>query len=115
MAAWSARHARPYAIIEDSELREILLMLDPTIEVHSRQSVARDISDMFERSHVVIAIHLQSIRHRLHIGLDGWTSPNVFSFLGVTVRYFEKEGIHGFVLDFVKSVHLYPLSFMPNL
>ncbi len=109
MATWSARHARPYTIIEDSELREIFLMLDPTIEVHSRQSVACDISDMFERSRVVVAMHLQSIRHRLHIGLDGWTSPNVFSFLGVTVRYFDKGDICGFVLDFVKSVHLHPL------
>jgi hypothetical protein len=106
VAAWSARHERPYAIIEDVDLRRILLMLDPNINIHSRQTVARDISDMYERSRIVIARHLQSIGHRLHLTLDGWTSPNVFSFLGVTVRYFEKGDIHSFVLDFVKYVGL---------
>ena len=57
---------------------------------------------MYEHSRIAIALHLQSIEHRLHIELDGWTAPNVFSFLGVTVRYFETGHIRGFVLDFVK-------------
>jgi hypothetical protein len=106
VAAWSVCHERPYAIIEDVDLRKILLMLDPDIDIHSRQTVARDISDMYERLRIVIASHLQSIGHRLHLTLDGWTSPNVFSFLGVTVRYFEKGDICSFVLDFVKYIHL---------
>lgn len=102
MGTWSARRARPHAIIEDEEFREILTMLHGTIKIHSHQTVSRDISDMYERSRVAIALHLQSVKHRLHLELDGWTSPNVFSFLGVTVRYFENGGVHGFVLDFVK-------------
>jgi hypothetical protein len=102
VAAWSARRARPFAIIEDEDLRDILIMLRSTIEIHSRQTVARDISDMYMRSRNVIALHLQSVKHRLHIGLDGWTSPNVISFLGVTVQYFDKGDICAFVLDFVK-------------
>jgi hypothetical protein len=106
VATWSARRARPFAIIEDEELREIFLMLNSIVEIHSRQTVARDISDMYERSRIVIGLHLQSIKHRLHIALDGWTSPNVTSFLGVTVQYFEKGDIHSFVLDFVKYSRL---------
>ena len=46
--------------------------------------------------------NLQSVKQRLHIALDGWTSPNVFSFLSVMVWYYENGKIHGFVLDFVK-------------
>ncbi len=84
-------------------------MLNCTIEIHSRQTVARDISDMYVRSRTAIATHLQSVRHRLHITLDGWTSPNVYSFLGVTVRYFENGDICNSVLDFVKYAHLYLL------
>ena len=93
-------------IIEDEELREIFVMLCSTIETHSRQTVTRDISDMYERSRVAIALHLQSIKHRLHIALDGWMSPNIFSFVGITIQYFEKGEIHGLVLDFVKYKHL---------
>jgi hypothetical protein len=102
VAAWSARRARPFAIIEDEDLREIFIMLRSSIEIHSRRTVARDISDMYMRSRNVIALHLQSVKHRLHIALDGWTSPNVISFLGVTVQYFDKGDICAFVLDFVK-------------
>ena len=102
IGAWSARCARPHTIIEDNELHEILTMLYTAIKTHSRQTVSRDISDMYEHSRIAIALHLQSVEHCLHIELDGWTAPNVFSFLGVTVRYFEKGHIRGFVLDFVK-------------
>ena len=104
VAAWTARCTRPHVIIEDEELREIFVMLLSTIETHSRQTVTRDISNMYERSRVAIALHLQSITHHLHIALDGWTSPNVF--VGVIIQYFEKGAIHGFVLDFVKYDHI---------
>ena len=106
MAPWTARRARPHVIIEDEELCEIFVTLLSTIETHSHQTVTRDVSDMYERSHVAIALHLQSITHHFHIALDGWTSPNVFSFVGVTIQYFEKGAIHGFVLDFVKYDHI---------
>lgn len=106
VGAWSARCARPHSIIEDEELREIFVMLYSAVDVHSRQTVVRDISDMYNRSRTVIALHLQSIKHRLHITLDGWTSPNVISFLGVTIQYFENGNIHAFVLDFVKYSHI---------
>jgi hypothetical protein len=102
VAAWSARRARPHSIIEDEELREILIMLNSLVKIHSHQTVSRDISDMYHRSRAAVAFHLQSVKQRLHIGLDGWTAPNVFSFLGVTVQFFEEGIISTFVLDFVK-------------
>jgi len=114
VAAWSARYARPHGIIEDNELREIFVMLYSAVDLHSRQTVVRDISDMYQRSRTAIATHLQSVKQRLHIALDGWTSPNVFSFLGVTVRYCENGKLHGFVLDFVKYGYIshFPLKFL---
>ena len=102
VAAWSAQCAQPYTIIEDEELHEIFIMLYPTLEVHSCQTVSHNISDMYKCSRLAIAHHLQSTEHRIHLTLDGWTSPNMFSFLGVTVQFFEKGAICSFVLDFVK-------------
>jgi predicted NAD/FAD-dependent oxidoreductase len=61
VAAWSACHEWPYAIIQDVELHKILLMLDSTLAIHSCQTVACDISNMYECSQIVIANHLQSI------------------------------------------------------
>jgi hypothetical protein len=41
---------------------------------------------------------------KLHIGVDGWTSPNVFSFLGITVHQVIEGRIQMFILDFIKYV-----------
>ena len=102
IAMWSARRARPHSIIEDEEFREIVIMLNPLIKIHSHQTVSRDISDMYHHSHMAIALHLQSVKQCLHLALDGWTAPNVYSFLGVMVQYFEDSKLCSFVLDFVK-------------
>ena len=55
---------------------------------------------------LALLLRLQSVDQRLHIALDGWSTPNLFSFLGVTVQYFENNNICGFVLDFVKYVYI---------
>ena len=72
------------------------------VKLHSHQTVVRDISDMDEHLCIVIACHLQEVKHCLHLLLDGWSSPNVYSFLGMNIAYFDNGDIHGFVLDFVK-------------
>jgi len=100
-------------IIEDEELCEILIMLNSLVKIHSHQTVSRDISDMYHRSHTAVALHLQSVDQHLqsvdqhlHIALDGLSAPNLFSFLGITVQYFENNNICGFVLDFMKYVYI---------
>ena len=40
---WCASRHRPFAIVEDPELREIMRMLYAKVQVPSRGSVARDI------------------------------------------------------------------------
>ena len=39
---------------------------------------------------------------KLHICVDGWTSPNVISFLGVTVQRVVGPSLEVFILDFIK-------------
>lgn len=39
---------------------------------------------------------------KVHIGLDGWTSPNVHSYLGLVVYMLRNEEPVSLVLDFVK-------------
>ena len=97
---------RPHLIIEDEELHEILIMLNSLVKIHSHQTVSRDICDMYHRSCTPIALHLQSVNQHLHITLDGWSAPNLFLFLGVTVQYFENNNICGFVLDLVKYIYI---------
>jgi len=46
----------------------------------------------------------------IHVGFDGWTSPNVFSFLSVVVHTAVEGKLHSFVLDFILWVLLRILS-----
>lgn len=43
---------------------------------------------------------------KLHLAVDGWTAPNVFSFLGITVHRAVAGEISSFILDFVRYVYL---------
>jgi hypothetical protein len=95
-------------MIDDEEFHEIVEMLNSDAKVHSRHTVARDIHDMYGRARSIVAERLQNQKCRLHIALDGWTSPNVISYVSVTVKYINAAGeLQGHILDFVKYVHTY--------
>lgn len=77
-------------------------MLNPSVEVHSRFTVARDVRELHALAIKPVIELLQSTPHGIHVGIDGWTSPNVYSILGVTVRFWHVDQIRSFILDFIK-------------
>ncbi|THH15827.1 hypothetical protein EUX98_g9402 [Antrodiella citrinella] len=102
LSLWIACRHRPFSIIEDPELIRIFRMLYAQVEIPSASTISRDIQEIFTLSQAHIAKLLQDFPGRLHLGLDGWTLPNVLSFLGVTVHYIEGAQMRTFILDFVK-------------
>lgn len=121
LAIWVARRHRPFAIVEDDELRDIFTDLNNKVEVPSRFTVSRDVKEIFDMSRVKVAAILkvralifcfdltlispQAHPGKLHLCADGWTSPNVISFIGLTVHWAGTDGnIGSTILDFVKCV-----------
>lgn len=99
---WVSSCHRPFAIINDPPLQRILKMLFAKVDIPSPSTVSRDVKEAFTIAKKNVGSILQSYSGKLHIGVDGWTSPNVFSFLGVVV-YMVKEGkIRSHILDFIK-------------
>lgn len=47
---WVARRHRPYAIVEDPELKEIFLMLYAMAEIPSARTISRDVIKVFGMS-----------------------------------------------------------------
>jgi hypothetical protein len=45
---------------------------------------------------------LQAYPRKLHLCVDGWTSPQVIAFLGVTVHWIHNGHIQSVILDFIK-------------
>lgn len=102
LALWCARRHRPFTIVEDPELRELLRMLYPKVNLPSRKTVSRDVRAIVEDGRERVKAMLLSHPGKLHICVDGWTSPNVIAFLGVTVHWQEGHEIQHLILDFIK-------------
>ncbi|GJF00030.1 hypothetical protein PsYK624_163070 [Phanerochaete sordida] len=102
LSIWIARRHRPYAIVQDPEFLEILQMLNSKVEVPHPTTISRDIREIFEITRRAVGKMLQAHPGRLHLCLDGWTSPNVISFLGITVHLVRGAKAESFILDFVK-------------
>ena len=125
VSLWVMQCHRPFAIIEDPPLLRMLRMLYAKVDVPSATTVSRDVKEIFRISKVNVGKFLQvglsfnisllfsnvvqSFSGKLHIGVDGWTSPNVFAFLGILVHG-EKEGkLFSLILDFIRYVLLFLL------
>jgi hypothetical protein len=115
---WCACRHHPFNIVADPELLDLFKMLYSRVEVPHPTTVSRDVreihrlckdrvANLLEVILTVISLFGSLICHqdypgRIHIGVDGWTSPNVFSFLGITVHRAVDNQIQAFTLDFIK-------------
>ncbi|THU77326.1 hypothetical protein K435DRAFT_702633, partial [Dendrothele bispora CBS 962.96] len=90
---WFAMHHRPMELTEDDVYREILGMFHAGVDIKSAQTASRDIKDVFEISRVAVKKKLEVIQFRKHVALDGWSSPNVMSTLGILVSYVDEGQI----------------------
>jgi hypothetical protein len=121
LTIWVVHHHQPFAIVENDELIDIFMDLNNKVEVPSRFTVSRDVKEIFDMSRVKVAailkvcalifhfdlalISSQTYLGKLHLCADGWTSPNVISFIGLTVHWAGTDGnIGSTILDFVKWV-----------
>ncbi|KAF8579150.1 hypothetical protein K439DRAFT_1360241, partial [Ramaria rubella] len=102
LALWVACRHRPYAIIEDPELLEILQMLFEPVEVPSARTLSRDVQEVFAISQWEVGRILQAYDGKLHLGVDGWAAPNIFSFLGVTITHCIAGDLITMILHFIR-------------
>ncbi|TBU31222.1 hypothetical protein BD311DRAFT_617234, partial [Dichomitus squalens] len=76
IAMWVARRHRAFQIVEDPEFREIVRMLYQKAQLPSRVTVSRDVHDIHEMSKDNVLKLFKNLPGKIHIGVDGWTSPN---------------------------------------
>ncbi|RPD52433.1 hypothetical protein L227DRAFT_514796 [Lentinus tigrinus ALCF2SS1-6] len=103
IAMWCVCSHCPFSIVEDREFQKLLQMLYLKIRLPSHFTIARDIrviTDSAETS--LIKLFKVSTDSLVHLCVDGWTSPNVFSYLGITVHWHHQASIHHVLLDYVQ-------------
>jgi hypothetical protein len=101
---WICCCRRPYAIIEDPELRNIFTKLHAPVETPSASTMSRDVKEIFGYTKDNIIEVLAAVEGKIHLTADGWTSPNTIAFLGVTVQFVRDGKLVTFPLDFIKYV-----------
>ncbi|OJT01618.1 hypothetical protein TRAPUB_7922 [Trametes pubescens] len=102
LAMWCARRHRPFTIVEDPELLMLLKMLYGRVELPKRLTVSRDVQFIHTTSKTRLVIMFKGLPCRIHICVDGWTSPNILSFLGITAHWHDSGKIRHVILDFVR-------------
>ncbi|KAF8575674.1 hypothetical protein K439DRAFT_1623414 [Ramaria rubella] len=93
---------RPYAIVHDPELIETFKMLYEPVQIPSPRTLLRDVQEVFDISQLEVAQVLQAYNGKLHLGVDGWAAPNIFSYLGVMVTRCSAGDLITMILDFIR-------------
>jgi hypothetical protein len=113
---WLTENNRPINIINDRELRELLMAGRPHISLPGRTTIVRDINASYLncRKRVTTLLHVstnlffrlpatdalqQAYTGRLHIATDAWTSPNHRAFVAWTVHFQYKGEMLGVLID----------------
>nr|GAT60693.1 predicted protein [Mycena chlorophos] len=102
LALWVAVRNRPHLAVTDEELVETFRTLQPNVHVPSNDTIGRDIKLILELSIPAVKDFLRNHVGVLHAMLDGWTSPNVLSMVGLIIQLVDDENeLKSFLLDMI--------------
>ena len=102
LVKWVTESSRPLQIIEDRELRDLLLTGRPNMTLPSANTISRDIHASFAACRERIGKLLKEHPGMIHFGTDTWTSPNHRAFVAWT-GHFEYQGeLLTFLLDIIE-------------
>ncbi|CAG8827133.1 6038_t:CDS:1, partial [Cetraspora pellucida] len=100
---WIVKHNRPFYIIEDDDLKEIFLYLEPNAIALSADLVRKHITNDFREECNKLYERLQKISGKLLITTDIWTTDNNDkSFIAITLYYIDTSWkLKNILLDFI--------------
>ncbi|KIJ42005.1 hypothetical protein M422DRAFT_171622, partial [Sphaerobolus stellatus SS14] len=71
------------------------------VNIISQSIVAQDVGEMFTLTKENVKWYFVDTDGKIHIVIDGWTSPQVFSSIGITIQYACDGHIEVFILEFI--------------
>jgi hypothetical protein len=63
-------------------------------------TISRHVHLLYQEFSKEVKQRFSQLKYKMHIALDGWTSPNIVSFLGIVAVYFHSGQIHRLILEF---------------
>lgn len=99
---WVVESNRPFRIVDDRELKTLVLSGRTHLQLPSRWTVAEDIRHCFGSMRNRIRDILRKQESCFHIALDCWTSPNHRAFMAITIHFEFRGQMLEFLLDFIE-------------
>ncbi|GAM29505.1 hypothetical protein SAMD00019534_126810, partial [Acytostelium subglobosum LB1] len=80
-----------YSMVERPEFRSMIHSLNPTATVFGADTVKRRVMEMFNHTVNRMAAYFRHLDSKVSFCVDGWTSPNNMSFLGITAHWVDNR------------------------
>ncbi|KAG8933501.1 hypothetical protein FRC01_008781 [Tulasnella sp. 417] len=102
-----ARYHRPFNMVEDEEYKMEVALLNPDASIPSAKTVSRDTQKLWTFTSTQLAAYFSTYTGVIHVAVDGWTSPIIFSYMGIVVIWYANGKIWRATLDLsrLKSSH----------
>jgi hypothetical protein len=88
---WIVSEAMPFTAIEAPSFRMLLRLLKPDVPLPSATSLRRDLDLGYQHAFKRMRSLLHDAPGKLSFTVDGWTSPNMQPFLGITAHWVDSE------------------------
>ncbi len=88
---WIVSEAMPFTAIEAPSFRRLLRLLKPDVPIPSATSLRRDLNWAYAHAFKRMRSLLYDAPGKLSFTVDGWTSPNMLPFLGITAHWVDSE------------------------
>ncbi len=108
---WMTESHCPNYMIKDPGLQRIYRLLNPRVQIHSDNTLGRDIKEVFEVLKERLKELLKEHEGHFHIAFDAWAAPNNHDYLGIVLVWCRNGHIEVLTLDLIE----YVVHWMPVL
>nr|GAT45036.1 predicted protein [Mycena chlorophos] len=105
LAQWIAVRNRLHAAVKDAELVQAFRTLQPNVHVPSDNTVGRDIKQILKIMQPHIIQIFKDHDGVFHAMLDGWTSANVLSIVGLVLQWVDDNQLRNVLIEMIPSPH----------
>ncbi|QRW00786.1 hAT family dimerization protein [Ceratobasidium sp. AG-Ba] len=109
-----AQNKRAFNSVSDRLYRQEVEMLRPGTTLPSPITVSRDMQVIYANSANGVKEYFKNIRGALHFAIDGWTSPQSSSFLGLVVIWHSEGRLWRSILEFVHLTHAHKGEYLAS-
>lgn len=94
LVQWIVQDQIPFSAVESKRLRDIFLLLQPSMErylITSHKTISKWVQDDYQEARLRLISVLAKSQSRVHISFDAWTSPSDRAILGVSAHFLSAD------------------------